>query len=264
MGGAPRHLPRAAALFLLAFLAWGCATVPPRLPPPPVHSNGLALWRILHDRCVPDQMQHATPAPCTVVALSPDEAHGFVVLKDRNGVAQHLLMPTARITGIEDPLILQPGAPNFFAIAWSQRGLLEQRLGHSLGAGQTVVAVNSRYGRSQDQLHLHIDCLGAPSVAALASLGETARDWSSPPVTLKEQVYRIRWVDTPELASTSPFHMLADGLSVPPAEMGAWTLALVGAHRGVHDGFYLLAQRYDPARGRRASAEDLQDYDCHL
>jgi CDP-diacylglycerol pyrophosphatase len=262
MGSAARHLPRAAALVLLAFLAWGCATVAPPLPAPPVHPDGLTLWNILHERCVPDQVQRASPAPCAVVSLTPDEARGFVVLKDRNGIAQHLLMPTARITGIEDPLVLQPGAPNYFALAWSQRGLLEQRLGHSLGASQTVVTVNSIYGRSQDQLHLHIDCLGALSTATLAALGEPARRWSSPPVTLKGQTYLIRWVDAAELASTSPFQMLAHGLSVPPAEMGAWTLALVGAHKGARDGFYLLAQHYDPVRGQKASAEDLQDHDC--
>jgi CDP-diacylglycerol pyrophosphatase len=46
-------------------------------------------------------------------------------------------------------------------------------------------------------------------------------------------------------------------------EMGAWTLVLVGeTDPGGRPGFYLLADRADPAHGEDASGEVLQDHDC--
>jgi CDP-diacylglycerol pyrophosphatase len=47
-----------------------------------------------------------------------------VLLKDRNGPLQYLLMPTYRINGIESPLLLKSGTPNFFWQAWQSRGVL--------------------------------------------------------------------------------------------------------------------------------------------
>jgi CDP-diacylglycerol pyrophosphatase len=46
-------------------------------------------------------------------------------------------------------------------------------------------------------------------------------------------------------------------------EMGAWTLALIGAvGPDGAPGFYLLADRADPASGDRGSAEELRDHAC--
>src|SRR5579862_3386695 len=102
----------------LALALVGCASPAPPMPSPPIHPNGQALWRIVRDQCVADQLTHNTPAPCEVVSIASGEARGFVVLKDRNGATQFLLLPTAKITGIEDPAILEPDAVNYFAKAW--------------------------------------------------------------------------------------------------------------------------------------------------
>ena len=249
---------------LLALLLASCASERPQLPPPPVHPNGHALWRIIHDQCVPDQRAHDDPAPCALVSIPEGEAQGFVVLKDRNGVAQFLVMPTAKITGIEDPALLAPNATNYFAMAWKADGYVEGRLGHALDRTRVSVAVNSVYGRSQDQLHLHVDCLDA-SVGAALGAAEIPHDgrWAS--VQLKGHGYRVRWLGDTALATTNPFKLLAASLPGARQYMGAWTLALVGA-RGPDgaQGFYLLADRADPAAGDRGSAEELQDPACRV
>src|ERR1700722_9142029 len=64
-----------------------------------------ALWKIIHDKCLPNEEQHGQPAPCPTVDLSNGKADGFVVLKARGGGTQYLVMPTAKITGIEDPAV---------------------------------------------------------------------------------------------------------------------------------------------------------------
>ncbi|HEX5262321.1 MAG TPA: CDP-diacylglycerol diphosphatase, partial [Phenylobacterium sp.] len=85
---------------LAAAVVAGCASLAPDLPPPPVRPNGQTLWHILHDQCVPGQQARGAPAPCALVTTNEGEARGYVLLKDRTGPAQFLLLPTAKITGI--------------------------------------------------------------------------------------------------------------------------------------------------------------------
>ena len=82
-----------------------------------------ALWYIISEQCVPDQQQAHSPKPCALVDL----AAGYVVLKDRDGNTQFLVMPTARITGIESPAILAPDAPNYWQDAWDARRFVDAR-----------------------------------------------------------------------------------------------------------------------------------------
>jgi CDP-diacylglycerol pyrophosphatase len=245
-------------LGLLAAALAACAS----LPPPPVHENGGTLWRIISTQCLPGHIQRGDPSPCAKVSLEGGQAHGYVLLKDRDGVAQYLLMPTARITGIEDPLVLAPDAANYFARAWSEREVTPQKLGRPLDRTALSVAVNSIYGRTQDQLHLHIDCVDKAVSATLKGLA-LPQDGAWTRVTLQGHAYRVRWLAEDSLASDNPFQLLAQGFPGARREMGAWTLALVGATGPSGEpGFDLLADRVDPAHGDRASSEELQDHAC--
>ena len=99
------HLARLSALALLvlaATLGRACAGDPD------------ALWKIVHDRCVPGQIEHGDPAPCATVALATVGDKGWAVLKDREGATQFLVIPTARIAGIEDRALLAPDATNYW------------------------------------------------------------------------------------------------------------------------------------------------------
>jgi CDP-diacylglycerol pyrophosphatase len=241
-----------------------CASVQPSLPPPPVRPNGGALWGIINTQCLPGERERHDPSPCAKASLDGGQAHGFVLLKDREGVAQFLLMPTARITGIEDPAVLAADAANYFDKAWGERQVVSQRLGRPLGRTGLSVAVNSVYGRSQDQLHLHIDCVDKDVAAALRPLAlPHDAAWSAHRVTLKGHSYRVRWLADDALAADNPFRLLEQSFPRAGGEMGAWTIALIGAvGPGGEPGFYLLADRVDPAAGDRASAEELQDHSC--
>src|SRR4051794_21723776 len=73
-------------------------------------ADRMTLWRIVHEQCAPAAAKgEALPPPCLAVHATD------AVIKDRNGVAQLLSIPTARVTGIEDPKALTPDAPNYFA-----------------------------------------------------------------------------------------------------------------------------------------------------
>jgi CDP-diacylglycerol pyrophosphatase len=225
--------------------------------------NPDALWHLIHDRCVPGFLASADPAPCAEVDLPAGAHGGWVVLKDRDGATQYLVMPTEKITGIEDPAVLAPDTPNFFAAAWTARSYFVAKVGHDMTRGAISLAVNSPYGRSQNQLHIHIDCVRADVAAALANgLGGFGAGWT--PVTLAGHAYRARRLDGADLAD-NPFRLLADDPSVGAAGIGTHTLVVVAeTFPDGRDGFLLLDDKVDVPTGDRASGEELQDHACAI
>ena len=230
------------------------------LGPAPLRAAPHALWQIVHGRCVPDQELHRDPAPCLVV----DEPAGYAVLKDIVGPEQLLLIPTARIAGIEDPVLLRPDAPNYFAAAWAQLPRVEALLHRALPREDLSLAINSAYGRSQDQMHIHIDCIGRAVHDALAALlAGIGPEWRELPVSLSGHRYRAMRIAGGQLAGVDPFRLLAASLDDPQHRMGRHTLVLVGA-RLPEPGFILLDGSLDLLRLDRASGEELQDHACAI
>src|ERR1019366_3632252 len=176
-----------------------------------------ALWKIDHGKCVPDMRKNHKPEPCKIVDLSV----GYVVLKDRTGLTQYLLLPTARISGIESPAVLAPGVPNYWDWAWRARTLTEDRAGKALPREALSLAVNSPFGRSQDQLHIHIDCVQKDVRAALAANSSAiGGSWAAFPVTMVGQTWRALRVDGDNLGTANPFDLLAKGDPAAAADMG--------------------------------------------
>ena len=87
----------------------------------PAAADPDTLWKIVHGQCVPDQRRHHDPAPCKKVDIAAGVARGHVLLKDIVGATQYLVIPTARVTGIESPALLAPDAPNYWPGAWAAR-----------------------------------------------------------------------------------------------------------------------------------------------
>ncbi len=231
-----------------------------------------ALWKIVHGRCVADQQQHADPAPCVGVDLSQGERLGSAVLKDITGNTQYLLIPTARIRGIESPAILAPDAPNYFAEAWAATALVDARLHRPLPREDFALAINSQDGRSQNQLHIHVDCIRPDIRAALDPVAAGLDgSWRTLPMRLALHRYRALWLPGDTL-SANPFRLLAASLADPAAEMGRHTLVLVGATRSGRPGFVLLDGMSGPLsitiplgiKLGPGSGEELEDHACRI
>jgi CDP-diacylglycerol pyrophosphatase len=219
------------------------------------------LWNIVIDQCVPDQVQHADPKPCASVDLKD----GYVILKDIRGRTQFLLIPTVRVTGIESPDLLTPGAPNYFAYAWGARGYVERAAGRALPRSAISLAINSAKARSQNQLHIHIDCI-RPDVHRVLrrDLARIGGSWA--PLTeplVGGHYYRAMRVLADTLEGANPFVLLADGVPGARADMGKENLVVVGAEFAVgKPGFIILNSQVDPSTGNTAGGEELQDHDC--
>ena len=221
-----------------------------------------ALWKVVDGMCVPDMRVRGSPAPCSQVDLR----RGFAVLKDIVGRAQVLLIPTRRITGIEDPRLLAPAGPNYWQAAWDARSVFERRLDRPVPRDAIGMAINSARGRTQDQLHIHVDCLRPDVTAALRVQGSRiGARWSELPVALAGRRYRAMRLMGDNLGPRDPFKLLAAGDPLARADMGLQTLVVTGyrSARG-KPGFVLLSHRADPATGDRAHGEDLLDHRCEV
>ncbi|WP_085489924.1 CDP-diacylglycerol diphosphatase [Paraburkholderia susongensis] len=248
----PRLLPRlclVSATLAVALATTSCARLAA------VDSN--ALWKIVDIRCVPSQQATGTPGQCTLVDLDKR----YVVLKDILGRSQYLLMPTDRITGIESPLVLAPDAKDYWSDAWDSRSYVRKAVKRELPDDQLGLEINSEYRRSQNQLHIHIDCMQRDVSVALASHAhDTPGQWHWD--TLDGRRYRIMRVMS--LTGTdNPFRIVARD-NPDPATMSAQTILVTGAGpSAATDGWLIVNSSIDVESGS-GTAEGLLDHACRV
>jgi len=221
-------------------------------------THGNALWHIVHELCTPDMKTSGSPAPCVTVDLKA----GYAVLKDIQGKTHYLLIPTARVTGIESPMLLAPGSPNYWAAAWDASKLVQPRIGRPVPREDIGLAVNSMNGRTQNQLHIHIDCLHARVRDALKQdERKIGAAWTTVVLGRYHHHYRAKWLAGAELGARDPFKILAGTDPAARADMGDETLAVVGASRpNGAPGFVLLSDPGDGTPNDQGAAEELLDH----
>lgn len=242
----------AAVLALLT--AWAVVTAVRDL------ENPNELWKVVQGCVAAKRHGHTLRAGC----LAVDERHKVAVLPGIFGSAHVLVVPTIRLTGIEDPRLLDPATPNYFALAWDEgRRYLPARAAKD--PTRVGLAVNSVPGRSQDQLHIHVACLRRSVRRRLREdaphIGST---WSSPLLPWGVQRYRIIRIDAPTLAHVNVFALIRR-IPGAAANIGSQTILVTGApaNRG-RLGFYVLDDyAHDTPDGPDTGhAEDLLDESC--
>jgi len=243
------YLKRAAAAFGVALAVAGCARLAA------VDSN--ALWKIVDIRCVPSQQSTGTPGQCTAVDLDKR----YAILKDIVGRSQYLLIPTDRVSGIESPLVLAPHAPGYWADAWAARSYVNGAVKRTLADNQLGLEINSQFRRTQNQLHIHIDCMRGDVSDALARHANDAPDtwhWD----TLNGSRYRIMRVKSLSGAS-DPFRIVSRDNPNPDA-MAMQTILVTGAGPSAEkDGWLVVNSGLDADNGT-GSAEGLLDHACRI
>jgi CDP-diacylglycerol pyrophosphatase len=124
------------------------------------------------------------------------------------------------------------------------------------------LALNSADGRSQNQLHIHIDCVRADvRESLLRSAADLGPVWAPFPHPLAGHPYLAMAVEGEDLGAINPIQLLADQVPAAREDMGPHTLVMVGAYlRDGRPGFIFLAGRADPAVQNMGSGEELQDH----
>jgi CDP-diacylglycerol pyrophosphatase len=241
-----RHHVRHLAALVVALCASGCAAL--------AAADPNALWSIVDHQCVPVAKASGGAGMCTAVDLSKH----YAILKDINGNTQYLLIPTDRITGIESPRILDADAPEYWADAWSARQTVGSRIGLTFPPNQLGLEINSKYRRTQQQLHIHMDCMRENVIQALARYRTIAPDqwhWT----TLDGDAYRVMRV-TSLTGASDPFRVVARDRQGVDA-MAQQTILVTGAGRSDNDGWLIVNSGLELDNG---SAEGLLDHMCQI
>lgn len=218
-------------------------------------ANPDALWQIVHEKCV------VAVAPCLLI----DEKEHLAFLKDRNGIAQILAIPTDKITGVEDPTLLKPETPNFFADAWDRRSLMLARLSKPISRDSISLVVNAQTARTQNQLHIHIDCLSAEARDGFRAAASTVTEqWGSLGVKIEGHDFLARKVKGATLDGFYPFREVAGTLKGPASEMYRQNVLVVGADFADGPGFIALTDTAPAVPLGTGSGEEVQDHDCKI
>lgn len=228
----------------------------------PQAANSNALWWIVRNVCVPFAELVGVTSPCEFAELDKGTDERFVILTDLRKKTRVLLVPTDRISGIDDPKILASGAPNYWQYAWEARTYVEQRAAIKLTRDDIGLAINSALARTQDQLHIHIGCI-RPSVRAALRRREPAigKTWSKLDVLIAGHRYMAMRVEAEDMQDVNPFRLLA--ATAAKTRMPNQTLVVIGTtFTNGKNGFYVLSNAADPAKHDIASGEDLLDDRC--
>ena len=132
---------------------------------PPIRRR---LWKIVSGQCVPHEQKERDPSPCSEVDLAQGINTASSVLKDTEGyrpVPADSDRPYQRYRRSGDP---GAGCDQLLGRAWQARYFVDERLHTSLPRDAVSLAINSTAGRSQNQLHIHIDCIRPDVRKALA------------------------------------------------------------------------------------------------
>jgi CDP-diacylglycerol pyrophosphatase len=196
-------------------------------------ANRDALREIVQDQCAVHWQNEHRAAPCERINAD------FALLHDIKGGAHFLLIPTRTIEGLESAALLEPGSPNYFGAAWGSRDLLAAAMGHALSRDAIGLALNPRHARSQDQMHIHIECLRTDVADTLRrAAARIAAAWS--PLEVGGRKYEALRVMGEELR-VDPIAALAARPPAARGAMGDYTLVVAGMTYTEGPGFVLLA-----------------------
>ena len=163
--------------------------------------------------------------------LGGGQHRGYALVHDtaagKTGV--FMLFATARITGIEDPQVLQKPVHAFFEFDWRELTALIKRNPWDL-----AMAVNNKSVRTQDQLLVHLGCV-RDDIRTNLDHASLSNQWSD--IKLHGHPFIALQVDS---LSRSPFEILQAYLVFKGEQIGDYALAVVGRDHGK---FVLLATR---------------------
>jgi CDP-diacylglycerol pyrophosphatase len=215
-----------------------------------------ALRQTVQNLCVLNWQQHHNPAPCVRVFLADPRNgdSGYAVLAAPGGGAHYLLVPTRTMAGVDSSELLDPDAPNYFAEAWHARDLIGAFVGHDVPRTVVGLGVGIAQSRTQDQFHIHVECLQQETFKALRASADNILDvWS--PITIAGSTYQALRIMADALDGSNLFESLATLNADAKHHMGNYTLVVAGMQFRNGPGFVLLT-------GTGPSGEILLDSTC--
>ena len=243
---------RGALLSVTALLLTGCA-------------RSDALWLVTQDLCQPNYHYRRDPAPCQQIYQPPGSGQGFSVLQNPRYQYHFILVPTQAMAGIESIALSRPGRTDYFGYAWLMRYRLMAAYGADVPEDKLGMAINSAWGRSQNQLHIHLTCLREDVRRQLqAERPYINEQWRPLPDRLLNHTYYARRVMQPAAMGIYPIASVARYFQLSPPQLAEYGVALIPTTFSGEKGFILLTTRRGWDKGNRASVESLLDKRCEI
>lgn len=188
-----------------------------------------------------------------------DAQDAYIILKDNAPTKpeSYMIIPTAKVTGIDDKQVFDPPVVNFFQYGWTRAATYPGK-----PAVNTALAINSVHARTENQLHIHMSCV-RPDVdkvlqdndSKIRSYPAKFRKLKLPPNGNTYQTLRVASLG----GNNSPFLVIQKIRGVK-GHMGQQSIALVGTERSGE--YYLLATRFKKGDPQSGGAEELMDEAC--
>ncbi|WP_244479669.1 CDP-diacylglycerol diphosphatase [Methylobacterium sp. Leaf111] len=196
--------------------------------------------------------------PCLAVDLGDKERPGTAVLRAPGQPTHTVVMPTAPVAGLEAPQLQQAAGNVYWKAALAARSYVLSALGGRLPVEQIGVAVNAENGRTQDQLHIHLDCIKPTVEAALRRYAPHLRaTWTAFAVRLEWSYFMARRIDAAEVDSFNPFAALMQLPGRNPDLRTTSFAVFAASPDDPNKGYYMLAYQ-----APKAHAEMLLDHGC--
>ncbi|MFP3019468.1 MAG: CDP-diacylglycerol diphosphatase [Arsenophonus sp.] len=221
--------------------------------------NSDKLWKTINQQCIPQFKTGILESPCIKV----DEKQRYIIYKDRNGVLHNLLLPLDRISGIESSILQQKKTKNYFLLAWKNRKLFIKSEDKSFNEEFLSLAINSKYGRTQEQLHIHIACL-KPEVFQIIKDNENyiTNSWKPLKKKINNHQYIAIKIPFSNIDKISPFNYIKKYAAEQGDRISYYGLAMILSNQ--KNEFILLANRIRLFDFNFGSAGEIQDYQCKL
>ena len=209
-----------------------------------------ALWTVVRT-CESAKASVGISFPCIDLRASAD-GYGVALVRPPLPRKHLLVVPTSRIVGIESPELRGQAGSAYLALAWAARDKAAGELG-PIPWADAGMAINSVANRTQDQLHIHVDCLTPQAKASLATAVSTLTEqWRA----LWRGVWaRIFWGE--DLRGADPFGPSLDRLPLGASGFAGLNFGAAGVELNGRTGFVLLASQ-------SMSFERLLDPGCRL
>ncbi len=216
------------------------------------------LWMALKTCVLAKKLANRT-FPCLSVDLGDGERPGTAVLRAPGEKTHIVVMPTETVPGLEASTLRGPRGAAYWRAALAARHFVSDELKDRVPETEVALAANSARGRSQDQLHIHLDCLRPKVLDALDAHGQSVGPaWKPFPVPLAGDRFQAMRVRATEAESFNPFAALT---RLPGRrDLTRTSFAAVATRpNDPEPGYILLAYR-----APIASAEDIMDHSCAI
>lgn len=223
-----------------------------------------ALWTLVRYLCVPHKQLAGLDFPCESVNIAQGLDRGFAIVRAPPGSGHLILVPTRPISGLESPILQTAGVENYWEAAWAALTSLgvakHARISHDMAG----LVVNSELARSQDQFHIHIDCVDPRVRAALRRhANEITGSWAPVKFLVVGHRYIAMRVPQETLAGINPVVLLDRVPRALRGHLAQRTVAAVGvSSQDGKTGFVLMSDRVDRAYGDLGNGEEVLDRTC--